>query len=58
MKQGLAPQRYNPKIRRMESCELSHEPTPRRKGGTEFVELWPEEHAAVDPNRKLGQEYR
>lgn len=54
MSRGLAPQRYNPDKGGIESMELSHEPTPAREGGTEFVPRWPQEHAAVDPYRRPG----
>lgn len=54
MNKGLAPQRYNPDKGGMESMELSHEPTPRRSGGTEVVPRWPQEHAEVDPFRFPG----
>ena len=55
MEQGLAPQRSNPDAPGgVESLELSHEPTPARDGGTDLVERWPCEHAAVDPFRNPG----
>lgn len=54
MKKGLAPRRYNPDKGGMESMELSHEPIPRRSGGTEVVPRWPQEHAEIDPFRYPG----
>jgi len=54
MKDGLAPQRYNPDKGGMESMELSHEPVPARDGGKEFVPRWPQDHATVDPYRRPG----
>jgi RHS repeat-associated protein len=48
------PQRINPATGQLETMELSHEPVPLREGGTEVVPRWPKEHAAVDPNRQLG----
>jgi len=53
MKKGQAPQRPNPKTGDPESCELHHTPIPRRGGGKEFTDLWPDEHAAVDKYRRL-----
>ncbi|MCP3996564.1 MAG: hypothetical protein GY722_16135, partial [bacterium] len=37
----------------LETMELSHEPVPLRKGGTNVVPRWPADHAAVDPHRYL-----
>ena len=55
MKRGLAPQRLNRNTRRLESMELHHIP-PQREGGLfDFIKVWPEEHASLDPNRYLGQ---
>lgn len=54
MKDGSAPQRYNPDKGGMESMELSHEPVPARDGGKEFVPRWPQDHATVDPYRRPG----
>jgi hypothetical protein len=53
MKQGKAPQRFNAKTGEMESRELHHTPKPRREGGKEFMEVWPDEHARIDPYRRL-----
>jgi hypothetical protein len=53
MKRGLAPQRANPKTHELESRELHHGPIPQREGGKEFYGVWPEEHAGVDPYRRL-----
>lgn len=53
LEQGLAPQRINPRTGQIESMELNHTP-PQRDGGLFDVEkLWPDEHAAVDPFRKV-----
>lgn len=54
MRRGQAPQRYNPDKGGIESMERSHEPVPRRDGGTLTVPRWPQEHAAVDPFRRPG----
>jgi hypothetical protein len=53
MKGGRAPQQINRKTAEMESRELHHHPIPQREGGREFMEVWPEEHAAIDPYRRL-----
>ncbi|MBE7462590.1 MAG: hypothetical protein HS116_03750 [Planctomycetes bacterium] len=37
----------------VETMELSHEPIPRRDGGTEVVPRWPPDHARVDTHRQL-----
>jgi hypothetical protein len=52
MKKGLAEQRINPTTAELESKELHH-PIPQRQGGKEFIEVWPEEHARIDPCRRL-----
>ena len=49
------PQRINPWTGQIETMELSHEPVPRRDSSTNVVPRWPDDHAAVDPNRKLGR---
>jgi len=54
MRNGDPPQRYNPAKGGIESMERSHEPIPKRDGGTAMVPRWPQEHAKVDPNRKPG----
>ncbi len=55
MQKGLAPQRYNPKTEKLESKELHHIP-PQRDGNLfKVVEVWPEEHAAIDPFRQTGK---
>lgn len=57
MEKGLAPQKHNPLNPRnagMESMELSHEPIPRREGGRDVVERWPQEHERIDPYRHTG----
>jgi hypothetical protein len=46
------PQRVN-QYGELETMELSHEPIPLRNGGTQVVPRWPDEHAAVDPFRRL-----
>jgi hypothetical protein len=53
LKRGAAPQRKNPKTGELESMELHHHPVPQRHGGTDFIEVWPEEHAKIDPFRRL-----
>ena len=53
MKRGSAPQRKNQKTWECESRELHHHPVPRRHGGKEFIEVWPEEHARIDKYRRL-----
>jgi|GEM_PF-937513 len=53
MKRGRAPQRRNRETGELESMELHHHPVPRRHGGNEFIEVWPEEHARMDPYRRL-----
>jgi hypothetical protein len=53
MERGLAPQQFNPKTGQMEAMELHHIP-PKREGGLfDFIEVWPEEHSKLDPNRYL-----
>ncbi|MEV4659073.1 LamG-like jellyroll fold domain-containing protein [Micromonospora sp. NPDC049301] len=47
------PQRANPWTGEQETMELSHEPVARRDGGTKTVPRWPDEHADIDPHRKL-----
>lgn len=54
MEQGKPPQRYNPDKGGIESMKRSHEPIPKRDGGTETVPRWPQEHAEVDPFRRPG----
>lgn len=54
MEEGLPPQRYNAEKGGIESMERSHEPAPRRDGGTRMVPRWPQEHAEVDPHRRPG----
>ena len=58
MQRGLAPQRLNRETGVWESKELHHIP-PQREGGLfDFVPLWPDEHAAVDTYRYLGERYK
>lgn len=47
------PRRRNPITKEWETMELSHEPIPRAQGGKDVVPRWPDDHAAVDPNRHL-----
>ncbi len=55
MKDGLAPQRANPMAPGgVESKELAHVGTPYSQGGTSYIELWPQEHALIDPFRRPG----
>jgi filamentous hemagglutinin len=37
----------------LETKELSHEPISRAESGTDVVPRRPDDHAAVDPNRRL-----
>jgi len=54
MRQGLAPQRINRVTGELESMELHHMP-PQRDGGLFDVQpVWPDEHARIDPMRRLG----
>ena len=53
---GLAPQRVNDLTGAMESMELHHTPAVRDGGHFEFTPLWPDDHAAVDPFRRLGNQ--
>jgi RHS repeat-associated protein len=59
MKTGRAPQRVNPKTGKLESKELHHKKA-QHKGGSHhrrnLGEVWPDEHAAVDPFRKLPKQ--
>ena len=53
MQQGLAPQRLNPVTGLMESMELHHHMVPQRDGGLfDFIQVWPNEHLAIDPYRR------
>ncbi len=54
MKEGLAPQRRTLQGE-MESMELHHDPSQSDGGLFDFVEVWPEEHAGLDAQRKLGR---
>jgi len=51
-RKGLAPQRYNRAKGVWESMELHHSPAMREGGLFDFVEVWPDEHRAVDPFRR------
>lgn len=53
MRRGFAPQRRNPTTRQIESKELHHIPAQRDGGLFDVVEVWPDEHAAIDQYRKL-----
>lgn len=52
------PRWYNPITKKWETMELSHEPIPRREGGTELVPRDPRDHAAIDPHRHLPKDER
>ena len=53
-KTGLSEQRKNLVTGKWESKELHHIP-PQKDGGLfDFIEVWPEEHAAIDASRYLG----
>jgi hypothetical protein len=52
------PQFDNPITGRTETTELSHEPKPRRDGGTQVVPRDPRDHAARDPHRHLPADER
>lgn len=54
MAKGRAPEKYTAKRDRMEPMELSHEPIPQRDGGTAVVPRWADDHARVDPLRRVG----
>jgi hypothetical protein len=55
MEKGLAPQQFNRTTRQLESMELHHTP-PQRDGGLfDFTELWPQQHAELDPSRFIGK---
>lgn len=47
------PQQVNPRTGAVETMELSHEPIPLREGGTAVVPRWPDDHARVDPHRRV-----
>lgn len=49
MNRGLAPQIEG------RSVELHHTPVPQRQGGTQVTPVTPEQHARVDPFRKVKQ---
>lgn len=54
MENGLAPQQRNLSTGKMESIELHHTP-PQKDGGLfDFIEVSPEEHAAIDEFRHIG----
>lgn len=53
MRRGRAPHRENPNTGELESKELHHAPISQREGGKEFIAVWPDEHARLDPYRKL-----
>jgi hypothetical protein len=53
MYEGRAPRRRNPKTGEIEGMELHHHPIPRRHGGRDFIEVWPDEHAELDHYRRL-----
>jgi hypothetical protein len=53
MEKGLAPQRFDQKTGLWESRELHHAPSQKDGGLFDFIEVWPDEHAAIDPNRYI-----
>jgi len=53
MERGLAPQRFNPVTGKVESMELHHVPPQRLGGLFDVQKVWPDQHAAVDPFRRL-----
>ena len=54
MERGLAPQKFNKDVGRMESVELHDEP-PQRDGGLfDFKPMTPAEHAEADAYRHIG----
>jgi hypothetical protein len=55
MEQGLAPNRKNERTGLIESKELHHNPSQKNGGLFDVEELWPEEHARVDPDRYIGE---
>ncbi|MBS0607450.1 MAG: hypothetical protein JSR57_10920 [Verrucomicrobia bacterium] len=54
MENGLAPQRKNQHTGEFESMELHHDPAQRDGGLFDFIEVWPDQHAAIDALRQLG----
>ena len=53
MRRGRAQQRYNRVTKQIETRELHHMP-PQRDGGLyDFIEVWPDEHAAIDSFRNM-----
>jgi hypothetical protein len=58
MGKGRAPQRVNPETGKIESKELHHL-EPQGKGGSHdksnLKEVWPDEHAEIDPFRRTGR---
>lgn len=55
MRKGLAEQRKNLLTGHLESKELHHQPSQRDGGLFDFVEVWPDQHAAIDKHRRLGR---
>ncbi len=55
MEQGLAPQQLNQITGKIETMELHHIPAQRDGGLFDFIEVWPDEHARLDPSRYLGK---
>lgn len=53
MQRGLTPERVTTDGR-IEKMELHHTPAQRDGGLFDFVEVWPEEHSAMDKYRRLG----
>lgn len=53
MREGKPPQRFSEERQQFESMEASHEPVAKRDGGKEMVPKTRDEHAAVDPQRRV-----
>ncbi len=48
------PRRINPWTGELETMELSHEPVPLRDGGKDVAPTLPDDHATIDPYRRLA----
>ena len=55
MKKGLALQRLNEEKGIWESKELHHNPAQKDGGFFDFIEVWPDEHAALDKFRHIRE---
>jgi hypothetical protein len=53
MRQGLAPQQIN-RFGQIESMEFHHWPPQRQGGLFDVTPMWPSDHAAIDPFRRIG----